>query len=206
MHTPPPLSQYFQNSSQKAAETKRLQYCPHCAAPFSETQRPSPLRQQCAQCGYAHHLNPAPGITIILHTLKGKILIGKRAASGSYGGLWCLPGGYIEYEESFIQTAHREVHEETGLEIQVEGVINVVSNLLDESHHTLVIVLLGRVVGGQEAASDDLEQLRWVTQEEHEQTRYAFEGDKKIIDVFFSGDYALLLIDPQAEAEYKPHS
>ena len=74
--------------------------------------------------------------------------MGKRCTTASYGGLWCLPGGYIEFEESFIEAAHREVFEETGLEIELEGVINVVSNLLDEQHHTLVIVLVGRVMGG----------------------------------------------------------
>nr|WP_320012499.1 NUDIX domain-containing protein [uncultured Desulfobulbus sp.] len=147
-----------------------------------------------------HHLNPAPGTTIILHTPEGKILVGKRLPTASYGGLWCLPGGYIEFEESFIEAAHREVLEETGLEIEVEGVINVVSNLLDESHHTLVIVLLGRVTGGHESAGDDLAILRWVTQEEHEHIIYAFEADKRIIDVFFAGGYHLLPIDPKAEA------
>lgn len=160
-------------------------------------------RQSCPHCGYIHFLNPSPGITIILHSSDGSILIGRRAEKARYGGLWCLPGGYIEYEESFIETAHREVWEETGLRIELEGVINVVSNQLDDRHHTLVIVLLGKAIGGKEAANDDLVALRWIDREQHLQVSYAFEADQRIIDVFFNGDYALLPIDQGAAASKK---
>ena len=184
-----------------AADYKRVSYCPHCGQPFSTTRLQPFERQACALCGYVHYLNPAPGITIILYSEEGKILIGKRAENARYGGLWCLPGGYIEHEESFIETAHREVLEETGLEIAIEGVINVVSNLLDDLHHTLVIVLIGKVIGGKEAANDDLTSLRWIDKEEHQHRAYAFEADQRIIDVFFSGTYSVLPIDQRAESQ-----
>ncbi|MDD2469308.1 MAG: MBL fold metallo-hydrolase [Desulfobulbus sp.] len=193
------LSQSFRTSGPKAANKRRLHYCPQCGQAFLLTELQPFERHACSLCGYVHYLNPAPGITIILHSPDRRVLIGKRAEKAQYGGLWCLPGGYIEYEESFIETAHREVMEETGLKIGVEGVINVVSNHLDDQHHTLVIVLLGTVVGGREAANDDLTELRWVDNKEHLQIPYAFEADQHIIDVFFSGDYALLPIDQRAE-------
>jgi 8-oxo-dGTP diphosphatase len=46
----------------------------------------------------------------------GQFLIGRRI--GSHGaGTWALPGGHMEYGETFSQTAKREIREETGLEI-----------------------------------------------------------------------------------------
>ena len=197
---PTPLNQIFRSSGPSATSKKRLSYCPLCGHSFTMADIQPFSRQTCGLCGYTHFLNPSPGITIILHSPAGKVLIGRRAEKARYGGLWCLPGGYIEYEESFIDTAHREVWEETGLNIEIEGVINVVSNLLDDRHHTLVIVLLGRVTGGLEAAGDDLLELRWIDHEQHLQVPYAFEADKRIIDVFFKGNYALLPIDQRAEA------
>lgn len=194
-----PLHQSFRSSGSKAANNRWLRYCPYCAAPFRATALQPFARQHCTRCGYIHHLNPSPGITIILHANDNTILIGKRVTKARYGGLWCLPGGYIEYEESFIETAHREVREETGLEVRLQGIVNVVSNHLDDLHHTLVIVLLGTVIGGDEAAGDDLEALRWITQEQHLQIPYAFEADQRIIDVFFSGNFSLLPIDQGAE-------
>ncbi len=198
---PAPLSQSFRSSSHRAANNKKLRYCPHCGHPLSMANLEPLSRQSCPHCGYVHFLNPSPGITIILHSTDGRVLIGRRAQKARYGGLWCLPGGYIEYEESFIETAHREVWEETGLKIELEGVINVVSNLLDDRHHTLVIVLLGRIIGGEEAANDDLVELRWIDSKQHLQISYAFEADQRIIDVFFSGNYALLPIDQGTVAE-----
>ena len=61
-----------------------------------------------------------------------------------------------------LQTAHREVLEETGLKIRIEGIINVVSNHLDDLHHTLVIVLIGDVLGGYQNPQDDLTELKWI--------------------------------------------
>jgi 8-oxo-dGTP diphosphatase len=46
----------------------------------------------------------------------GKILMGKRKGSHAEGTN-CLPGGHFEYMESIIDSAKREVMEETGLEI-----------------------------------------------------------------------------------------
>lgn len=195
-----PLYQSFRTSSPRATDNRRLHFCPHCATPFATESLPPMVRQRCVCCGYVHYLNPAPGITIILHSPEGRVLIGKRAPQARYGGQWCLPGGYIEHEESFIETAHREVREETGLEIDVQGIINVVSNLLDDRHHTLVIVLVGVVSGGQMAPGDDLIELLWVNRRQHEQMDYAFAADRLIIDTYFAGNFHLLPIDREAEA------
>ena len=138
-------------------------------------------------------------ITGAPRVVKGKVLIGKRVETARFGGQWCLPGGYIELEESFIDTAHREVREETGLDIRVQGIINVVSNRLDDCHHTLVIVLLGVVVGGNQAAGDDLIELRWVDRQQHQSMAYAFAADQRIIDAYFAGDLVVLPIDAAAE-------
>lgn len=197
------LCQHFRTSGPTALNNKKFRFCPQCASPFETTDLAPLQRQRCHHCGYVHFLNPAPGITVILHSPERKVLIGRRGPQAKYGGLWCLPGGYIEFEESFIATVHRELREETGLKINIEGVINVVSNLLDDHHHTLVIVMLGTVREGMPVAGDDLDQLRWVSQREHEGTSYAFAADKKIIDVFFSGLFNLLPIDPQAENQMR---
>lgn len=46
----------------------------------------------------------------------GKVLLGKRR--GSHGaGEYAWPGGHMEYMESFVDCAKREVREETGMEI-----------------------------------------------------------------------------------------
>ena len=156
-------------------------------------------RQQCEHCDFINYLNPSPGITIIIRSPDGRVLIGKRSKNARYGNKWCLPGGYIEYEESFIETAHREVLEETGLLVRIEGIVNVVSNNLDELHHTIVIVLIGDILEGNQEPNDDLTELKWIDSDQHAGISYAFEADKRIIDCYFSENIKILPIDSRIE-------
>ncbi len=193
------LFQVISNSDELAGNNKRLNYCPKCGADFIRKELGKFERQSCDKCGFVNYLNPSPGITIIIRSPDGKILIGKRSKNARYGNKWCLPGGYIEYEESFIETVHREVLEETGLEIRIEGIVNVVSNHLDDLHHTIVIVLIGNVFGGHQRPGDDLTELKWIDSVMHLGTIYAFEADKRIIDCYFAGNMKILPIDDRIE-------
>src|SRR4051812_45297907 len=68
-----------------------------------------------------------PSVAVCVFVFKkGKFLIGKRM--GSHGnGTWALPGGHLEFRESFVQAGIREVGEEVGVTIdhvQFAGVTN----------------------------------------------------------------------------------
>jgi len=193
------LYQVFSHSGPLAGNNRRLRHCPQCGARFAERVLARFERQRCDRCAAVHHLNPAPGITMLVRSAAGEILIGRRRATARYGNRWCLPGGYIEYEESFIDTARREVREETGLEVRIDGIVNVVSNHLDDCHHTLVIVLLGEMVAGSPEPGDDLTALKWIDRHAHAGIDYAFEADRRIIDGYFAGGLQMLPIDARIE-------
>jgi 8-oxo-dGTP diphosphatase len=186
--------QEFITSTDAAAERRRIRFCPQCGSPLygALVWRE---RQRCERCGYIAYLNPSPGVTAIVHNEADRVLIGKRSECTEYGGQWCLPGGYIEYKESFLDATSREVMEETGLSIRIEGIINVVSNLLDDIHHTLVIVLLAKACAGEPVPGDDVCELKWIDRSRHEQVDYAFEADKRIIDNFFVGGMEIIPVD-----------
>lgn len=108
------------------------------------------------------------------------VLLGKRR--GGFGvGKWGLPQGYIEYDEDFLTAAIREVKEETGLDVEIGAIINVVSNLLSPGLQTLAIVLRAGVAGGELCADDDLEALAWVPLS-GPLPEMAFEADEWIIE------------------------
>lgn len=65
------------------------------------------------------------GVGVLLFNERNEVLLEKRADCG----LWGLPGGAIHPGESVTATAIREVREETGLEIRVEGLFGVYSEL-----------------------------------------------------------------------------
>jgi ADP-ribose pyrophosphatase YjhB (NUDIX family) len=97
----------------------------------------------------------------VLIEQEGQVLLGKRASGSFLAGKWCLPGGFIEFEEDFIFSAVREVKEETNLDIEVESIFNVSSNFLSPDLHTLVITLVAAVSGGVPKPGDDIEALGW---------------------------------------------
>jgi len=80
-----------------------------------------------------------------------RFLIGKR--KGAHGsGTWALPGGHIDFGESFEECAAREVLEETGLKIHNLSFFTAANNpMLDEEKHYVTVFMVGqRVDDGQD--------------------------------------------------------
>jgi len=46
-----------------------------------------------------------------------RALVGERGAAVDLAGTWCLPCGYLDWDESLLDAVHREVFEETGLDL-----------------------------------------------------------------------------------------
>ena len=74
----------------------------------------------------------------------------------------------------------REVKEETGLDVEIQSILNVVSNLLTPDLHTLAIILSARVIAGIPSAGDDLEALKWIPVS-GPLPEMAFKADEQII-------------------------
>jgi len=80
---------------------------------------------------------------------------------------WSIPGGAQEVGETFVEAAIREVREETGLEIEVLGLVDVVDSINRDDqgqvkyHYTLVDVV-AEWRSGEAVAQDDLAAVKWV--------------------------------------------
>ena len=57
-------------------------------------------------------------VTIAFVTWRGKILIVKRGESVTETGKWCLPCGYVDYDETIEESIGREIWEETGIDVR----------------------------------------------------------------------------------------
>lgn len=87
---------------------------------------------------------PGTGFGVIL-SRQGKILLGKRnddpekASSELHGeGTWTLPGGKLDFMESFEDGAKREVFEETGIKINSCEVTSVYNNITHDAHFVTI--------------------------------------------------------------------
>jgi ADP-ribose pyrophosphatase YjhB (NUDIX family) len=100
--------------------------------------------------------NPIVGVAAIV--LDGdRILLGRRAAGSTYSGRWCIPCGYVEYDEDVRAAIVREFREETGLAIVPGAVFAVLSNWHNPETHTVGIWFMAAVTGGMLTPGDDLD-------------------------------------------------
>jgi 8-oxo-dGTP pyrophosphatase MutT (NUDIX family) len=58
----------------------------------------------------------------VLVKCKDKVLLCKRNVNGSYPGMWSIPAGKLESEESTMEAAKREFYEETAIDIDNEKI------------------------------------------------------------------------------------
>lgn len=95
-----------------------------------------------------NHTRPKVGVGVIVWK-DGTFLMGKRV--GKHGnGKWSVPGGYLEYGESFEEGAVREALEETGVRVKNVRFEAVTNNLFpEEEKHTITIFMRSDWAGGQ---------------------------------------------------------
>ena len=103
---------------------------------------------------------PVVGVGVAL-VEDGKILLVKRGRDPGRG-LWAVPGGKVRHGEPMRDAARREVREETGLDVEV-GEAVWVGEYIEDDHHMVLIDFAGRLLGGDLAAADDADEVRWVT-------------------------------------------
>lgn len=100
---------------------------------------------------------------------QGRVLLVRRG-SEPLKGHWSLPGGLLELGEALTAGVVREVREETGLEVEVVELIELLDRIYLEServrYHYVIADYLCRVVGGELLAASDAEAVRWVERAE----------------------------------------
>ena len=115
--------------------------------------------------------------TIIVVSLEGRVLIGKRAEYGKYPGLWTVPGGKLKKTDGANpnrdgtiyqiaeQGAMRELKEETGMEpSQLVSLTLLVTMMLKDGRFIFSFWARTKDVASdiKIRPSDDLVELRWI--------------------------------------------
>ncbi|MFH8617936.1 NUDIX domain-containing protein [Streptomyces sp. NPDC017979] len=99
----------------------------------------------------------------------GRILLQRRRDSD----LWALPGGGMDLADSLPGTAVREVREETGLEVEITGLVgtytdpkHIIAYSDGEVRRQCNVCFTARIVGGRLEISQESTELRFVPPEE----------------------------------------
>jgi ADP-ribose pyrophosphatase YjhB (NUDIX family)/ribosomal protein S27AE len=133
------------------------EFCPRCAGRFESRRlkEGDPERLVCGACGFVFYLGPKLVAGAIVELDGGMILI-QRAIEPGYG-LWTFPGGFVERGEVAEAAAARETLEETGLEIEVTGIVGLYTY---EDQAPAIAVFAARVTGGEPVPLDETLDVR----------------------------------------------
>jgi 8-oxo-dGTP pyrophosphatase MutT (NUDIX family) len=100
---------------------------------------------------------------------RGHILLQRRRDNG----LWALPGGAMELTDSLPGAAIREVKEETGLDVEITGLVgtytdprHIIEYSDGEVRRQFNVCFTARITGGEPAISDESTELRFVAPDE----------------------------------------
>lgn len=110
----------------------------------------------------ANSLVPAASVVVVNN--DGLILLQRRTDNGQ----WALPGGTMDIGESISDCARREVREETGLEVQLLGIVGLYSDPLHvfayddgEVRQEFSICFRARPVGGVLTVSSESHEVAY---------------------------------------------
>ncbi len=138
-----------------------FRFCPLCGQALVEGHLDGRGRMHCpdSQCGYIFYQNPIPAAGAIL-VKDHQVLLVKRAHPPRIGW-WCIPAGFMEWQEHPAETAVREIEEETGLKIELTSFFDVYTGEDDPRVNAVLMLYLANIVGGELKPADDALDVRW---------------------------------------------
>jgi ADP-ribose pyrophosphatase YjhB (NUDIX family) len=99
-------------TGRKVYKMQPYSHCHFCGAAFATL---TDFPRHCANCGKSTFRNPLPVTVVLIPVAEG--LLAVRRTITPHVGKFALPGGYINYGESWLVAGAREVLEETGITI-----------------------------------------------------------------------------------------
>jgi 8-oxo-dGTP diphosphatase len=137
-----------------------MRFCPQCATALEERPFEGKPRPTCPRCGYIVFVDPKVAASVLIE--RAGLLLMTRRAIDPGRGLWCFPGGYVDFGEDPANAAIRECREETGLLVER-------LELLDVSFTGRVIVITYVAQAPANAApvaADDADLVAWFAPDE----------------------------------------
>lgn len=147
-----------------------FRFCPVCGSELEARvlKITEPARLVCTgpTCGFVFYLDPKIAVGTVIRTVQSAGIVLVRRAIEPGFGKWVFPGGYVERGEEIRLAAVREAREESGLDVQIDHLINIYSYA---GRTPIIVVYAATALGGElqvddeglEARTFDLDEIPW---------------------------------------------
>jgi len=128
-------------------------FCPACGGTLEarRLKAAEPDRLVCTACGFIFYMDPKVAVGTVIRTNDERLVLVRRAIEPGYG-LWVFPGGYVDRGEEITAAALREAKEESGLDVKIDGLINVYSYA---EGGPIIIVYAATALSGELCGDDE---------------------------------------------------
>lgn len=134
----------------------KARFCSQCGRKVETRPVAGRAREVCPQCETVFYRNPLPvAAAVVLNAQREVLLVKRRQAPRQ--GLWCLPMGFAELQETIAHAALRELEEEAGLQGRIARLLAAESMTVEPYGDLLVVSFEVEKAGGQERPGDDAE-------------------------------------------------
>ena len=160
-------------------------FCPTCAGSLEpRLLKPGdPERLVCTRCGQVLYLDPKVAVGTIIRAADQRLVLVRRAIEPGYG-LWVFPGGYVDRGEDVRTAAIREAREEAGLEVRLDGLLNIYSYA---PRSLIVIVYAATAVGGELCADEECLEADLFTPDQIPWDHLAFHSTGQALREYLEG-------------------
>ena len=159
-----------------------MKFCSHCGHTLTQKvpEGDSRLRAVCSHCETIHYINPK----IVAGTIpvyNSKVLLCKRAIEPRLG-LWTLPAGFMEMQESTTQAAIRETWEEAIAKVVLDDIYTIISVPHIGQVH---IFFRAKLTDGKHGAGEESLATQLFSEEDIPWNEIAFPTVKRTLRHFF---------------------
>lgn len=155
----------------------QINFCPRCGTAVVPQVRFGREHLVCPECDWIYFPDPKVAAAILVEQGDQVLLV--RRAIDPQRGRWSLPAGFVDAGEDPQLAVIRECLEETGLQVRVSGLVDVIFGQEHPRGAHIVLFYRGQVIAGEIQPGDDADAAAFFSR--HGLPPLAFASTRKVL-------------------------